>query len=164
MGFLLTVLFFPLIEEIFFRLPLNLKPLSLSIVIGLIFYRIFKLNFIEFDFYRLNDYIIFILSVLVSLFTYKVLKKKIPLNLLTKIKNNYFFVIFYGIAVIFASLHISIFNPTFKLFYIYPFFVLPQFITALFTGAVRMKYGFIWGVLLHIMINLPASIKYLINH
>ena len=42
----------------------------------------------------------------------------------------------------------------FSLLLIYPFFVLPQMLIGYFATNLRLKQGFVWGILLHCMTNL----------
>ena len=70
--------------------------------------------------------------------------------------RTYYKIIFYLAAFIFALVHISNFEYSITLLAFTPLLVVPQFAVGLFTGYLRVKYGFIWGFYLHALHNLIA--------
>lgn len=67
--------------------------------------------------------------------------------------QKYFRFIFYLSAISFALVHLSNFNemPSHTLFL--PLIVLPQFITGLLIGYIRVRYNFILGLFMHAVFN-----------
>ena len=150
-AFLAIVFAAPFIEEIIFRLPLNLKKASIAFAISILFFR-FSGNSLTYpDFtsthYRISLLCASIVFVLISYF--------FPITILSKIKLNYFKWWYYFIVLTFGLVHISnIKHLNFNLALLYPIFVLPQMIIGAFIGDIRMHRGFIWGFALHGLINL----------
>ncbi len=66
----------------------------------------------------------------------------------------YYKVIFYLSAVVFALVHMTNYESSFKLLIFAPILLAPQFIMGLFTGYLRVKYGLLWGFYLHSLHNL----------
>ncbi len=67
--------------------------------------------------------------------------------------NKNFGYIFYLSALGFALIHITNFDSGSTIPYLFPILVLPQFITGLFTGYLRVRYNFMTGYLLHALHN-----------
>ncbi|NOS55177.1 MAG: CPBP family intramembrane metalloprotease [Cyclobacteriaceae bacterium] len=61
--------------------------------------------------------------------------------------------IFYASAVLFALVHISNY-PDEEINQFIPILISPQFITGLFAGYLRVKFGLLWGFLFHALHNL----------
>lgn len=163
-GFILTCLVIPFIEEITFRLWLNFKPISLAVTGSLIFYKTIKWKIFEFNFYSIKDYILIFSTFIIGYLIFKTLKNPNILAKLNFLRDNYFKYFFYGNIVLFGLLHISNFKPLdFSIIYIYPFYVLPQLISAIFLGVIRIKYGFGWGVLLHVILNLFPALFFILQ-
>jgi len=154
-SFLMIVIIAPFLEEIIFRLPMNLKKISFSLSSFIIVYRVlgnhvFNINLSDSSFYLNN---------LLALITAYAIYKIIPISLLAKFKTNNFKYFFYFSIIVFAIVHITNFwSFNLKTFIFTPIFVLPQFIIGLLISNVRMQYGFIWGFFLHALINLPSII------
>ena len=67
---------------------------------------------------------------------------------------NHFRIMFFGSAILFGLFHIFNFNGiTISNFYVTPFLVLPQLFMGFILGFIRVKYGYIYGVLFHALIN-----------
>lgn len=60
---------------------------------------------------------------------------------------------FYGMAILFAFVHITNFHLEMRILLLSPLIVLPQFIGGMFLGYVRVRLGIWWSVLLHAMHN-----------
>ncbi|WP_374756160.1 CPBP family glutamic-type intramembrane protease [Larkinella rosea] len=83
-------------------------------------------------------------------------------NKLIRLQNK-LLLIFTSIG--FALLHIFNFSHfQFFLFPIYLIYILPQFFLGLILGIVRLKNGFFWSVLLHILINGSVTWPKLFTH
>ena len=136
-SYLMIAVIIPLIEEIIFRLPLNLKKSS---------------NFLThfLDLTKKEDVFKIIITVIIFFTLFLLLNQK----KLDNLRKNHFRFVFYFIAISFGLIHIINFhNINYFLILLYPFFVLPQFFMGILIGNIRIKYGFIWGWALHCLIN-----------
>lgn len=150
-SYLIIAIVIPLIEEIIFRLPLNLKKSSIAISLSILYLR-FSGNFLThlLDITKTEDLIKIIIAVIIFLLLMLILKQ----DKLNRFKREHFKYIFYFIGVSFGLIHILNFhNINYLLFFFYPIFVLPQILMGLIIGNIRIKYGFIWGWVLHCLIN-----------
>jgi len=148
-SFWFVVVIIPIIEEILFRLFLNFK--KKEICLSVFFMLLLVLGI------RVNSEALFLLSTWV--------KVGISLSVVVVL---YFYVIDSitfsirlqrGITIVsiiaFGLMHIDNLEKIyFSLLLIYPFFVLPQMLIGYFATNLRLKQGFVWGVLLHCMTNL----------
>jgi hypothetical protein len=158
-GLLYVILLGPFFEELIFRLPLSLEKRSIGVCFAvtsywlLINHRIYE---VEYD----NPYWYLKLSIALSVFILTV--KFFPNSWLTTIKINFLQHTIYFTSSVFALLHITNFAPyNAHVIFFYPVFVLPQFLMGLFLGYARIKYGFLYGVALHGLINLPFALLHL---
>ncbi len=151
----LFVLVAPLGEELIFRLPLDLKKRSFAVAAFVITGTIFQKYFYITDWRTGQLCIDYLLAALLAIAVYYFL----PGASLQKLKGKKFGVFFYGSAILFSLLHIGNFYTGLNagLFFL-PLLVIPQFVSALFLGTIRMRYGFWWGVLLHVLFNLPGAL------
>lgn len=62
--------------------------------------------------------------------------------------------VFYGFAILFGVVHIT--NYDMAVWYFLPLVVMPQVIIGFLLGFVRLRYGYIWAVLLHAFHNFCA--------
>ena len=158
-GLLYVVLLGPFLEEMLFRLPLSLEKIGIGVSFALITYRLSVehiLTELEYD----NPYWYVKLAIALCVFLFTI--KFFPSSWLTTIKENYLPHAFYFISAVFALVHIANFAPyNLHVMFFYPIFILPQFLMGLFIGYTRIKYGFIYGVVLHGLINLPFAILHL---
>jgi hypothetical protein len=148
-----VVLIGPIIEEIIFRLSLNLKKSAIAICISLIIYRLLGNKLTKFDFSAIQDYLV----LLISIATFFLIKNILSDNFLEILKSKYYPFVFYFFAITFALVHVNNFAPIqYNILYVYPIYVLPQFAMGLFFGYIRVKRGIIWSILLHMAVNLPS--------
>ncbi len=148
-----SIIFAPIIEEVFFRLHLNLKNNNIIISIFCIFiftllkYKIHTIEFILFFVY--GTYLIILL-----LFSKN---KIISQNLIKKI-NFFTTIFFFGI---FHFLHYKIFKNKFIFFYLIN--VMPMFIFGYYFSKIRLKFNIFWSILLHAMSNLIPCLIIILN-
>lgn len=155
-SFLMIAIIIPLIEEIIFRLPLNLKKSSIAISLSILYLR-FSGNFLThiLDLSKLKD----IFNIGISIFIFLVFMINTKQEKLNLLKRNHFKLIFYFIAIGFGLIHIINFhNINYYLIFFYPFYLLPQIFMGILIGNIRIKYGFIWGWALHCLINSTSFI------
>jgi membrane protease YdiL (CAAX protease family) len=141
----------PLVEESIFRLPLSLTKQSMSIAAAVSFYRFSDNHIFSFDYSNSIDW----LRLMVAVSIFLILRKYLSENLLSRIRNTNFKYLFYASAIFFGLIHINNFcTSDYRHWIFYPFYVLPQISMGLFFGNLRMQYGFLWGCLMHALINL----------
>lgn len=147
----------PLIEELISRLYLDIKKITIQITMISIFLLLFKFNNLALDFKSFSYLVIIII-----LFAFLTL---INQKTITKFGVNYYGYIFYFSSITFSFLHFSNFTSVLNDCYLWllPILVLPQLVMGIFFGYIRIKLGFLWGLLLHICMNLPAVLIYLLN-
>jgi len=149
----------PILEEIAYRLPLNLK--KNTVIISLITFCAIYLgdNVFSLSLYSLGTWLKFGAILLIALFGYFYIKQ----SFLNKFKDRFYNVYFYLLALLFAADHISIYitHLPSKLLILAPLFIIPQFLLALTTGYVRMKNGILWAILLHMAFNTPTVLNYI---
>lgn len=148
-----VVLIVPAIEESIFRFPLRIKSSFLAISIGMLLYPLFGFSYFHFNFTSLHDYLFAGLFFTLLPFSLNWFFIWINLEDILRKKYKYFF---YFSAALFAFVHISNFKPlNYHLFYLYSFYVLPQFVMGLSLGYLRNKCGLKYSWMLHGLINLP---------
>ena len=149
----------PILEEIAYRLPLNLK--KHTVIISLITFGAIYLgdNILSLNLYSFGTWLKIGVILLIALFGHFYIKQ----SFLNKIKDRFYNVYFYLLALLFAADHISIYitHLPSRLLILAPLFIIPQFFLALTTGYLRMKNGIIWAILLHIVFNTPTVLNYI---
>lgn len=144
-NILLTVIFVPIVEEIVFRLWMKDKKYNLFIsLFAIISLLIISLN------RNMNEMDVFadfgLLILLFIIFTCKVIPG---------FQLKYFKYIFYSSCVLFGLLHICNYIDFQTIeWYIFPIVTIQEILAGFFLGFIRMKYGFIYGVLFHSSVNL----------
>jgi hypothetical protein len=147
--FYLVVFIGPFFEEILFRLGLIINRRNISIFLGVLIFEILGGSITTFSLTNSSS-IYFAIIGLASMFLSCFYLPKQALEFLNKHKSYLirFSILFFGL------LHIS--NASefhWQLALFYPFFVIPQIVMAYFITNLRLKYGFFWGLGLHIVFN-----------
>ncbi len=147
--FYLVVLIGPFFEELLFRLALVINKKNISLFLGVLAYEILGGRITTFSFDN-KPYIYFaLIGLAVSVLYYFYLPKQ-ALDFLNKHRAYLikFSILFFGLLHIANA---SEFHWQLTLFY--PFFVIPQLVLGYFVTNLRLKYGFWWGLALHILYN-----------
>ncbi|MEC4113130.1 CPBP family glutamic-type intramembrane protease [Myroides pelagicus] len=147
-----VVLVGPLFEEIVFRSPLRFRVSSL--IISSLFLVLFIIGLLD-SITGVLGYIL--LGVVAALFF-------IGVHFLTKKKEQseqlytrYYPYIFYGISLLFGYIHITNFEDiSTRILLLSPLVIFPQFVLGLGIGYVRVRYGFWYGCLFHVVNNAIA--------
>ena len=152
-GMIYICLIGPILEESVFRLPLSFKKAHIAICIAIAFFLfgnvlpfVKNLNHVIGKGYAIGIRIAVIVAI------YFVVVKFIPkdITLSNKLKKG----IIITSMCLFALMHIANFVPLqWRLIWVYPIYVLPQFCMGWGITYVRFKHGFIWGIVLHCLIN-----------
>ena len=149
--FMIAVFFSPFVEELIFRLSLRLNEkymhLNILILVG-------GLTFTIAHFFNVNFFKILIISLGMILFLFYLNNKGLCNKFILGFWNRNFKYVFYFSVMSFGLLHINNYGKiNNSLLLILPILILPQLITGLFCGYVRLKLGFSWGCLLHSVHN-----------
>jgi len=145
-----VLILIPFFEETIFRLPLKFSKQNFFLFLaGLIFLILYHTYDIK---------IICIFSCVIAIIPYlKLISESIYLKM-EIIWKKYFPLLYYSFAIFFGLFHMSNFvNLTFAHFLLFPMIVFNQIAMGLILGYVRVTYvhGFILGVFIHLLINLP---------
>lgn len=151
-NFLLYILVAPVLEEIAFRLIL--KPTAGNIY----FYALFCLS-VFIAALLTHKFFLMIISLLIFLILMKIsLHKRNIRRTQQLIIRNYFF-FFYLTCLLFSVLHLLNYTHVCgRLLMVAPILILPQLISSGFLGFVRIKFGIIFAIIFHMLINLIPSL------
>lgn len=148
-------LILPFFEEILFRLSLVFKPiyLSLSLACGS-YYLLTKLVFdSKLSLVDESFYIRVGVGLAVGLVSFLIFKNSVVKKILNDFWRNKFKLIYYASAVIFAWLHIFNFELSLLNLLLMPVLTLPQLFSGLITGYLRIRFGFLYPLMLHVGTN-----------
>jgi hypothetical protein len=143
-------LFYPIVEELIFRLPLRSSKfnlvISFSILISLLIFKRLVSNF----------YLAISLS-LILYFSLSLFFRKDSFQLI-KLINFFtlkFRLVFYFQALLFGFLHLTNYNIEIKYFYLFPLFIMNYIFSGCFWGYLRVRYanGIYLCIVSHILIN-----------
>ncbi|MDE5423508.1 CPBP family glutamic-type intramembrane protease [Ancylomarina sp. DW003] len=152
-----VIIFAPIIEELAFRLPLIPRykyiSFSLSIFIIAIGKSIWGTNY---------GYELYLLALPTFGLAHYIFKDK-SFNTTKQLK-----LIVHISVILFAFMHIFNFiDVEFWMYFIFPILTAPQILMGYILSFTRLKYGFLYGVILHMLINftlnLPLVIKYIFS-
>lgn len=148
------ILLYPILEELLFRLVLI--PKRINRIIFAFLWSIFLIRGILIPLaYDIEFLKIVGCSVLITLLLDRI---SIMLKLDEKIKFVEKYITILSILC-FGLIHLDNIKHIYpELFFIYPIYVLPQLFIGYLCSNLRLKFGFVWGVLLHCMINLVGVI------
>ena len=160
----ISVLAFPLLEEIAYRLSLKFKPVYLALTLGVIAYYISSKALYHTKLSDVHDHflerIIFAsttLSMAFPLFSVPKVKQRLETFWLANFRW-----IFYFFSLTFAWVHILNYELTLEHILLMPIITLPKLMSAMCYGYVRVQYGFIYCVAIHIINNSIGFIARLI--
>lgn len=146
------IVLIPLLEEVAFRLYLDTDKYNIILSVFALSFLIIYGNFVNIVI-SFWFFISIVLSIILSYIAY-IYNKKISYFI---IKNKNKFILLNIIS--FGLFHLSnIEHIELSIIFLYVFFVLPQIILGYLITNLRIKMGFIWGVLFHSMINLMGSV------
>lgn len=150
-SFFYVVIFGPIVEEIIFRLPINLNKSNLLISISFLLGLIFTVNSIIF---KTSDliYLNYFQFLIITIISFSILKISFR-NLKDELNISTTF-LFYFLSLSFSILHLLNFQTlvleNYLIYLIYIFYI---FIESCAFGYLRCNYGFFSGLLLHILKN-----------
>jgi hypothetical protein len=142
----------PFVEEILFRLALKFNKFNISVFIILLCYALLGGKIESFNFTNILSYSKVILSVLIGILCYNLINN----NHIEKLKKHRKYIIWFSI-IAFGLVHLMNISKVGRMYwqlsFLYPFYVLPYMSMGYFMSNLRLKQGFIWGFLLHAIIN-----------
>lgn len=147
----------PILEETTLRLSLVFKPIYLSISILLLSYILISRLGYGVGHLDIEEHlwVRIIASVLIAVFTYFI-SKRYSANFSRFWDANFRWIYYFSI-IAFALLHLDFAELTLSKFLFFPLLTFPQLLSAIMSGYIRIKYGFIYACLFHGMNNiLPA--------
>ncbi|MEJ7692370.1 hypothetical protein [Daejeonella sp.] len=154
--FLLSIIIFPLLEEIAFRLSLKFRQVYLSLTLGVLAYYMVTKGFYQTKLSNIDNHfeIRLMIGVLTILIPYAIITSnpKIKSGLDRFWKRNFKWV-FYFFCITFAFIHIFNYELNLKHLLLLPLITLPKLVSAITYGYVRMHYGFIYSLGLHMFSN-----------
>ncbi len=146
----LLIFIIPIIEELIFRLHLLPRKLNISVsVIAIILYATVELSTSVKNNIAIG--IIAFIGVAV-LAVYFIFQQKYSEIIITIWKKKFRFV-FYFTALLFGSFHLINHKVSGSILIFFPLIFAPQIILGINTGYLRVRSGFGWGLLLHIIHN-----------
>ena len=152
----------PILEEFTFRLLLTKYKktyiiISISLIFGFLINRFFYAQLWHFKsviLFNIAPYlypVLFALPIFTLLFLIKFDFEYIW--------NRYYSRFFYLIAILFAILHIPALDLNIGHLVFIPIIALPYFISALSLGYARNRYGILFSIILHFVLNAPLIVK-----
>lgn len=152
-GFIL-----PFVEEIAFRLSLRFKPGYLALSLSVISYYILtklvyhtNISLVDESFlYRVG------ISIGIGLFLYPLITRNTIRGLLAAFWSQHFRAIYYTTCLFFAWVHITKYELNLTNLLLLPILTLPQLLSALIYGYIRVSFGFLYPLIFHIATNLLA--------
>ncbi|MBK1897198.1 CPBP family glutamic-type intramembrane protease [Chryseobacterium paridis] len=151
-SLIIAIFIGPLIEEFIFRWPLKdvRKRIYLSTILGVVFTfnKVFMLDF-KTEKIILSLFII-ILIVLLLYFWGASFLEKISVNSLSILS-----------AVMFGLYHLSLIKEASNIIIVSTLFIIPKIILGLFLNKIRLRYGMLYNIILHVIINFIGSLSLL---
>ncbi|MFT5890583.1 MAG: hypothetical protein ACI9Y7_000676 [Dokdonia sp.] len=153
--FLLSIIILPLLEEISFRMSLRFRPVYLVLTLGVLTYygvtkMVYQTNLSTTD----NHFNVRVLiSVITILISYVLVSQPKIKNHLERFWKVHFKWIFYFFCITFAWMHILNYEMNLKHLLLLPLITLPKLVSAISYGYIRMHYGFIYSLGLHMCWN-----------
>jgi uncharacterized protein (TIGR03435 family) len=132
--------------ELFKSLPIAVLLISTVIVIPFFEELIFRL-YLRYK----NNYLFHFIISLISLSGARNEKK--AETALTSVWKKKYTYLFYFSAILFGIVHITNYKLSYTILLLSPILIAPQILLGLFIGFLRVRYGFVWGYLLHALHN-----------
>ncbi|MGI9545586.1 MAG: hypothetical protein ACR2MX_20150 [Cyclobacteriaceae bacterium] len=149
-------LILPFVEEVAFRLSLKFKPIYLTLSSSVLCYYILtkvvfhtKISAVDESFL-----IRIVTSILLGLIAYPVVNIKLLSENLTKFWSKHFASIYYISCLVFAWMHVTKYELNWTNILLLPILTLPQLMSALINGYIRVSFGFKYPLLFHMSNNL----------
>lgn len=146
---LLAVVVMPLLEEIIFRLPIRFHSRAITFLLAFIVLYVISATYS-------NKNIVVTIGVMVAvgvcISLYFIYNKKIIAGL-GNFWQRHFAIVFYVFTLLFALVHLGNYPFSLVIVLLCPLLVSPQFLMGFMAGYLRVRFGFFWGVALHMLHN-----------
>ena len=152
---LLLILIAPIREELYYRLFLKFTPAFLAVSFTIFCHQLISKKWYHVTIYDTEVYPFFrlVLAILFAVVFYLIISHKSIESRISSFFGNYFKWIFWFSCVCFAYSHSHYFTDnTFNTLWM-PILILPQLILGVSLGYMRIKYGMVYAVLLHVFYN-----------
>ncbi len=162
--FLVTMIM-SVLEEVAFRLSLKFKPSFLALTFGVIAYYIVSKGFYHTKLSDVHDHFAerFIISFIIMIATYAISSiPKVKIKLETFWQDNFRWILYF-LCFGFAWSHIFNYELTMFHLLLMPIITLDKLISAFCYGYVRVRYGFLYAVSMHMCWNTIGLIVILIS-
>lgn len=150
----------PLVEEISYRLFLKFTPLNLALSFAFISYFVLSLT-TKTEYYIINFSALYILLICIGVFVISFLLIKKKQEIITQFYNSRFRLILYFSILLFAYSHLTNYPIETVVLILSPILIFPQIISGILYSYIRLKLGFMLGVILHISKNLLFNLHLL---
>lgn len=152
------VFILPFLEEVAFRLSLRFKPIYLTVSsVVLCYYILTKLVFRSSMSLIDDSFVVRVLSSLfVGLVLFFIVNEASIKEQLERFWSAHFRWIYYIICLLFAWIHITKYELSWTNLLLLPILTLPQLLSALIYGYIRVSYGFQYPLFFHMTNNLLA--------
>lgn len=160
---IINLLILPIIEEIAFRLPLIFNKVYISLSLFIISYIIIS-RLYGYDILNLQKNVLprIIYPFSIASIIYAVLQFDYMYHKTSFFWNKNKKTIFLTFLFIYALMHVNNYKLSYYYVIVFPLIVLPQFISGIFLSFVRIRFGFIFSVIFHFLINLLAILPKII--
>jgi len=150
----------PIIEETVFRLPLSFKKLHIAFSLAFAVLLFSGLLHISKEIsHSLGIWPTFAIRAGLSGTVFLIALKLLPNGI--KLKDSLKLAIIVLSICIFGLMHIGNYVPIqWAIIWVYPIYVLPQLLIGWSLTFTRFKYGFVWGIALHCLVNSVSTSLY----
>ncbi len=150
-----AIFLIPILEETLFRFLL--KPTRKNII-----YYVIILSFPLVINLLKDKFLYALIFVFLTLIPLILLLKRSYLKKVQKYFLKHFALFFYLSCLVFGLVHVTNFHPfSLTVLMLAPLLTLPQLFAGTVFGYIRMKYGIVYSVLFHFLINFPLLVSYL---
>jgi len=145
----------PIIEETIFRLPLKFKPIYYFFFLGFILFELIdKIANLFTPIKSLNQIgVIALVAILIALVCYFIIRSKPVYSKFDNFYQKHYRWVFYFFCLLFGYFHLNNFENLGTMLIFIPFLTLTQVFAGFTLGYIRMKYGYGWGILTHMLNN-----------
>ncbi|WP_408733657.1 type II CAAX prenyl endopeptidase Rce1 family protein [Mucilaginibacter sp.] len=156
-GYLTAIIYIcligPLLEETIFRLPLSFKKthIALSLAVAVLLFSS-AIPYVKTLNHSIGFASVLLIRIVLAGLIYALIVNLIPRQILLSRSTKKKLII--TSICLFGLMHVSNYSPLhWAIIWIYPIYVLPQLLMGWALSYIRFKNGFIWGVVLHCLIN-----------
>ena len=157
-GVFIITLGGPIVEELCFRLCLSISRLHIAISLSTLFL------YFSGPIWFIDDALLFIIRLLISSIIFVFVKVFWNKNWVISDREIVKYWLLVCSSLVFGLIHIPNYHPIqYNILFLYPIYVLPQVIMGFITGILRLRNGFIWAVLFHVLVNTVSTLFTIFN-